>query len=248
VPSKEAFDDFSNRNGEYVKGPVSVFVYDLNGVMLADSQNPAFRGQNLMRSRDAEGKFITKRIIDQAKDFGKGWISIIDRKSYKDIYVEKVRVADGDFVVGAGYWPSSKPRVVHSMVEKALNFAKSHPIEEALHAFTIDDSDFLRGDVHIFVYDLKGVCWASGIDKNLIWTDITNRKDNKGRKIIDKIASIATSGGGWYEYKHNNATRLLYINAIELEEEKKADQVVKEKNYATKTEVQTFIIGSGYYP
>lgn len=247
-PSKDAFNDFSNRNGNFVKGPLSVFVYDLNGVMLADAQNPAFRGQNLLRSRDAEGKFITKRLLDQAKNFGKGWVSIIDRGAYKDIYVEKIRVADGDFIVGAGYWPSSKPRAVHSIVEKAINFAKSHPIEEALHAYTIDDSDFVRGDVHIFVYDENGICWASGIDRSVIWTDLSTRKDKKGQKVIDKISAIATSGGGWYEYTFNNASRMVYVKSIELEAPKKIAQVGQEKDYATKHETQTFIIGSGYYP
>ena len=240
-----AFRDFSNNAGGFIKGPLRIFVYSLDGTLMADSQNPSFIGQNLINSKDAEGKFIAKRIIDQAKDAGNGWISFMDKRAYRDVYVEKIQVPDGDFIIGAGYWPSSKPRSVQSFVEKALGFIKTHSLEESLRAFTTDDSDFVRGDLAVFVYDTAGNCLANGLDKTRIWQNDMDLKDNKGQRIADKLVTTATTGGGWVEYRMHNATRRVYVKQAEKPAPAKSDQLDKQEPNAAEADV--YIVGSGYY-
>lgn len=260
---KAALTEFSNQTGDFVPGPLRIFVYDPDGTMLADSENPGFVGQNLLNARDPEGKPITKRLIDQAQESGKAWISFLDRNAYKDAYVEKVSVPDGDFIVGSGYWPASKQRSVKSMVDKGLHFANSHPMEEALASFTNGDSEFLRGDSFLFVYDSQNYCWAYGPYHHKIWQPVSaiiDVKDTQGRPVFESIKATAQTGGGWVEFKFNNAICRMYIREFEKtltvspQERAAAEvpKVVRQKNLVftqepAEIEIERFIIGSSYY-
>ena len=231
--------------------------------MLADSQNPAFVGQNLRNAKDAEGKYITRRIIDEANAHGKAWVSFLDKNAYKDVYVEKISVPDGDFIIGAGYWPSSKQRAVKSLVDKAYNLLSTRPIEDALRLFTSGDSDYLRGDLSVFMYDSQDFCMAYGPAHENIWlsaNQIISVKDTRGQQFFQNVRDVARGGGGWVEYPLNNATRRVYVKEVKknrsvsgqelIEANKPA--VLRTKNLVIAQEppqldVESYIVGSGYY-
>jgi signal transduction histidine kinase len=247
-PRQVALADFSNKAGGFVKGPLTIFVYDVDGVVLADAENPGFINQNLRNSKDPEGKFITQRVLDQAKNFGKGWISFIDKKGYKDAYIEKIQIPSGDYIVGSGYWPTSKSRTVQSLVEKAIAFGQSHTIEEALEAFTSNNSDFIRGDVCIFVYDNQGTCLVAGLDKCRVWSNEMEKKDETGASIADKILQTAAAGGGWIDYSMRNARRRMYVK--QLEKGKSISEelaVIREGEAMPELSESTYVIAAGYF-
>lgn len=226
-PRSVALRDFSNKAGGFVKGPMTIFVYDQDGVMLADAQNPGFIGQDLSKSRDAEGRFITKLILDQANTFGKGWVSFIDKRAYRNVYVEKIETPDGIFIVGSGYWPSEKSVSAESLVEKAAGYLETHDPEDSFFLFSSPSSDYVRGDLSIFVYDTAGTCLAYGVDRRRIWSNDIDMLDSKGQRISDRIIATAAAGGGWVDYPMNNATRRVYVK-----------QVNRNSGY---------IVGSGYF-
>lgn len=226
-PSKTALSEFSNKAGGFVKGPMTIFVYSPDGIMLADAQNPAFIGQDLSKSRDSEGRFITQLILNQANTFGKGWVSFMDKRAYRNVYVEKVETPDGLFIVGSGYWPSRKSVATESLVEKASSFLETHEPTESFLLFSSPSNDYIRGDLSVFVYDTTGTCFAYGLDRGRIWSNDINVLDSKGQRISDRLLATAAAGGGWVEYPMNNAIRRAYVR-----------QVDKNGGY---------IIGSGYY-
>lgn len=260
---KVALADFSNQVGDFVPGPLRLFVYSPDGTMLADSQNPEFVGQNLRNAKDAEGKYITRRILEQAQANGKAWISFLDKDAYKDVYVEKISVPDGDFIIGAGYWPASKERSTKSLVDKAYTHFMNHSVEETMSAFTSGDSDFLRGDLSVFVFDDQNYCLAYGQDLSKVWMqapDIIRVIDTKGEPVFETVKETARAGGGWVEFSYNNAQRRVYVKEIEKEypvapadvKAEKEVQVIKNKDVVRAKEpgqlgVQKYIIGSGYY-
>ncbi len=234
--SEKSFPLFSKKSSDFTYGPLTLFVYDLQGNLLADSANPSFIGLNLMGSRDGEGKPITKSILDHVKEYPNGgWISFSMRNSYAMVYVEKVSVPDGDFIIGATYFPSSKHIQVRFMVDKAASYLTRYPKEEAFAQFSSRDPEFLRGDVHVFVYSENGTILVDGYKKDAIWDSRKDLKDDKGRLISDKIIAIAKSGGGWFTFKFNNGTMSVYVK-----------EVVKQ--LPVKNKVESFIVGAGYYP
>lgn len=231
--AERAMPEFSKKSSEFNYGSANVFVYDTKGISLADSANPAFVGLDLTNSRDAEGKYIVKSILEHAEKYPNGgWLGFSLRNAFAMMYVEKVKVPDGDFIIGAIYYPSNKYIHVRFMVDKAMLYLGNHTKEEAFGMFASSDPDFLRGDVNVFVYSETGRILVDGQDRSRIWQDNRDIKDDKGRLVSDKIIAIATSGGGWFEFKKNNARCRIYVKQVIKESGKKAEK---------------FIIGSGYY-
>ncbi len=228
-----AFREFSTQNDKFVKGNVNIFVYDSQGNMVADSKNPAFVGLNLINTRDSEGRFVTRQILEMANKYGKGWVTNTLSNSYQVCYCEKVKVPDGDFVIGAAYFPVSKENFVRFMIDDAILFLQNHSLEESLRKFTTKSSDFLRGDINVFVYTIDGICLADGINLDKIWSIDMEAKDENGVRVVDKMIAVAKTGGGWLKFNLNNAVCNIYVKTID-KAAKKAPQ-------------ELYIVGSGYY-
>lgn len=231
---QEAFADFNNTAGDYVKGPLSIFVYDFNGRNLADGEHPNFVGKDLLDRKDAEGTYITKKIIDQAKAYGQGSFTYIDRNAYKTIYFEVVKIKNEKYIIGSGYYPSSKSQAVQAMVYKAESHVLNNPVHKAFEDFANVNSEFFRGDLYIFAYTPSGIELVNGLNTNFIWKDFSDSTDDRGKKIISEAVSLAQAGGGWTTYKMFGAERRVYLRLIE-----KYDPISKT--------TEKIIIGSQYY-
>jgi len=70
---EKAFAAFHNPKGEFAKGELFIFAQDFHGVILAYGGNTAMVGQNLYESKDVNGKYLGKGMIDIAKTQGNGW-------------------------------------------------------------------------------------------------------------------------------------------------------------------------------
>jgi signal transduction histidine kinase len=232
--AERSFPAFSKRLGEFATGSAMLFAYDMNGITVADMSHQNFIGLDLSNSPDAEGKPIGKLILEHAQRYPSGgWLSFSLRNTYAMMYVEKVSVEDGDFVIGASYYPISKYFMVRFMTDHAVLYLKANKAEHAFNMFASTDSDFLRGDISIFVYDNNGINMVDGQKRYRIWSDNKDLRDDKGRLITDRIVAVASSGGGWFDYAHNNGTRRLYVDMVEKP--------------LGKDKVASFIVGSSYY-
>lgn len=72
---EKTFKEISNREGQFVKGDLYVYVLDFNGKNLANGGNPAFvGGPSHIELKDPDGKYFIKEMIDLAKTKGSGWV------------------------------------------------------------------------------------------------------------------------------------------------------------------------------
>jgi hypothetical protein len=187
----------------------------------------------LMNTRDREGKYVTRLIIEHAERYPHGgWLGYSFRNAYAMVYVEKVSVPEGDFVIGATYYPDEKYIQVRFMVDRAILYLKNNPKEIAFNMFASDSNDFLRGDTKIFVVDKRGIVLVDGQDRSNIWQNI--HEDTKNATLIEKVRAVASTGGGWIEIQQNNATRKIYVG-------------LAQKPTGKKGELETYVIGSSYY-
>lgn len=257
-----AMRDFTSYAGGFIKGPLRILALDMEGVVLADGANPIFIGQNLMRMRDSEGKYVIRDMIDMVKKQGRGWISYIENKGYRSVYAEYVETPDGKFILASGYWPASKRYAVQTLTEKAAIFLKTNPNVWAFHMFAGESEDFLRGDLFVEVYTLDGICLSYGLDLDRVWNDEKKILDDKGYPIIDRVINMAKKGGGWTSYPSNKTTRHVYTQlvtkpiAVKGEEKKtveeksetiKKDGVVRKGKEKPSKREQTFVVAVGYY-
>jgi signal transduction histidine kinase len=232
VGAKTAFADFSNPVGSFIRGPLFLEVYSLDGRVLADGENPGFVNQDFLNRRDLEGRFITKDILNVATKFGKGTVTIMDRNAYKVLYVEKVTVPDGVFIFTSGYYPASKTQSVQSLVAKGTEFLRNNNNVDAFREFNNTNGEFWRGDVHLFVYTENGTRLVAR-ETNLIWQNFYKERDQEGKSVIENLIALALAGGGWARYQSRGATRRVFVKAVE--KLNKAGQIEK------------YIVGSGYY-
>lgn len=66
--------EVNTENGPYHKGELYVFVYDLQGAIVAHPVNPKLVGKNTYDVPDVDGKFYRKEIIDNARAGKSGWV------------------------------------------------------------------------------------------------------------------------------------------------------------------------------
>ena len=101
---ENALKEFNNAKGEFFKGELYVFVYDLTGTVLAQPANPKQVGINVIDVPDVDGKYFRKEGIELAKKNGTAWVDYKFRNpktnkiEQKTSYLKKV----GDFVIGCG--------------------------------------------------------------------------------------------------------------------------------------------------
>ena len=96
--------EISKSDGQFVKGDLYVFAYDMKGVVVAHPKIPKLIGQNLYDKPDSRGKLFRKEIIEKAKAEGSGWVDYFylnpqtGKEEDKTTYFKKV----GDVVIGCG--------------------------------------------------------------------------------------------------------------------------------------------------
>lgn len=244
--AKQSFFEFSQPRGPFAYGGITLFVYDMQGNIVADMSNPAFIGQNLINSVDADGRYVTRIIIQQAEKYRNGWISFNLKNAYTMMYIEKIKLPDGDFIVGASYYPVGKPVTVRFLAEKAARYLEQVPKEVAFEAFVSGTSEFFRGDTFIEVYDEDGTNYAQGPFRSHIYSLHLKNSDEKGVPIIKKLVALAKTGGGWLEYNHNNRVRKVYAKLVT--KERTVTVHARAVEGRDKVSPENLIILSGYYP
>lgn len=101
-----AFDKLTDPDGDYVEGDLYVFVYDLDGTIVAHL-NKKLEGKNLLKIKDVKGKNFAAEFVEIAKsDDGRGWCEYWWPKPGEKEASAKVsfikRVPDKDLLVGVG--------------------------------------------------------------------------------------------------------------------------------------------------
>lgn len=231
--AKVAFSEFSNLVGEFAKGGLGIYVFDFDGKCLANGDNPALVGQNLSKLQSQGGKFFVQEFIKAARRSGKALVNYTNNNAHAVAYVVAVETPDGKFVIGADYYPASKTSSAQTLVNEAVALMEKVTPEEAFGRFSSPKSSFVRGDLNIFVYEENGTRLVNGVQKAQIWHNFLKATDQEGKPIVNDLVTIALNGGGWATYKARNATRKVFVKAIEKK--------------AANGKVKNYIVGSGYF-
>ena len=94
-----------------------------------------------------------------------------------------------------------------TMVEKAIAFYKAEGKEKAFSEISNPDGRFMKGDLYVFVYDMKGTAVARPVQKGLIGTNIIAATDGAGKPYVkDRIELVKAKGKGWQDYRYFNPT------------------------------------------
>lgn len=103
---EKAFKEFNDRQGQFVKKDLYVFVQDENGKLFVNPFNTALLGKSCFELKDAEGKYFVKEMINTAKEKGSGWVDYkwmdptTGKVSLKSAYCLKV----DDYIFSCGIY------------------------------------------------------------------------------------------------------------------------------------------------
>jgi cytochrome c len=231
--AKKAFAEFSNLVGDFAFGALGIFVFDLEGKCLANGENPAFVGQNLLQLRGSHGRYYVKEMIEAAQKKSPVLVTYVSRNGNAVAYVEFVETPDGKFIIGSEFFPSSKTVSTQTLVNRAVELMRQPNIDDAFGLLSERKSEYVRGDLSIFVYDDEGTRLVNGSQKSQTWKNLFNAIDQQGKMIVNDIITVGLNGGGWVDYQTRNARRRVYVKSVSQKLEGG-----KVKNY---------ILGSGYF-
>jgi signal transduction histidine kinase len=105
-----AFKEINNKKGKFVWKDTYVFVFDLEGTLVARAFRQQGIGQNWMNLKDQSSppKQMVKEMVDLAKDKGEGWVGYMYPKPGEDAPSKKTsyiyRVPGQNLFVGAGIY------------------------------------------------------------------------------------------------------------------------------------------------
>jgi signal transduction histidine kinase len=201
------------RNNEFVYGDIGVFVYDLNGVVIAE-QEKSIIGKNLLNAADEDGRFWMKEVIAKAKDGG-GWIDFKLNKSFKSVYVEQIDLGVDSYIIGADFYPSSKRETMMLLAKSAVSFMQTNSLEQAFAQFVINKSRFIRGDLSIYVFDLAGNCYADGTDVEKIWDTRLDAKDDEGKHYVRMLIDASKAGATEVTYRMHHRPVVAHVERVE---------------------------------
>lgn len=98
-----------------------------------------------------------------------------------------------------GSCPASKEKVA-ALVDKAAALVASEG-DKAFAEFRKKDSEWLRGDIYIFVDDLDGLNLCHPVSPELEGKNLIATTDANGKEFVrEMIELVKAKGAGWVEY------------------------------------------------
>jgi signal transduction histidine kinase len=220
---------------QFVQGELNVFLFDIEGVCMADGAESTFLWRNLYNMRDRFGFMVVRGLVDVAKQGG-GWVTYEWRNATKVSYVKRVEKGGKSYVIGCGFYPHSRSDAVVSMVRGAAAWFDKVKEEGRPPAEGFGDMDyplgrFIDGSTYVFAYDDRGTLVAFGDLPTFVGMNQLDQKDEDGRYIVKEIIDrLSKESEAWFEFKQNRTRRRSFAKRVQDAEGK------------------YYFIGSGYYP
>lgn len=224
-----AVQDFTSKQSDAFRyGDLYLIVYNLNGVCVAHGSNSELLNQSLWDTQDDDGRHYVREIIEKAKKDLTGWIDYKTKNSFQSVYLELVDLGVEKYVITCGTYPISKEETMNLLIKSGVSYLKANPEEVAFQEFTNINGKFIRGDLMLFVFDPRGLCYAWGDDFDLIWQNLMAKKDDDSKSYVKLFINTVEQGPGKVTYKIDGGTKIGYV-----------DKVIKAD--------RTFIVGSSYF-
>jgi signal transduction histidine kinase len=109
--TQKAYKEFNTRGSQFFDGELYIFVYDLDGNVLAHGGIPALIGRNSLDAKTVDGKLKTQDYIQIIKTKGEGWYDYrwlnpkINQIEDKSSFIKKI--PNTNAFLGSGFY---KPR------------------------------------------------------------------------------------------------------------------------------------------
>jgi cytochrome c len=131
----------------------------------------------------------------------KNWQEDIKLKKFMVLLILCIAVLSFAVHLGA----KSSPAEAQKLVTKAAAYLKAQGKEKAFNEFSNTQGQFRRGELYVFVLDMKADILAHGSKRNMIGKGSFDLTDPDGKYFLKEIVDVANSKeSGWVHYKWTN--------------------------------------------
>lgn len=215
----DAFSTFSFPGGQFVYGDLYLYAIDMDGVMVANGERPGLVGVNIFDQGIAAGKLLDRAMINQLRESNSGlWFRSQHRGTLKLSFAKKVRDRQGkEYIIASGYYPYADRRAAVELVRRGFDSMKRQGKSVTVREINDTRTDSFRfGDLYLYIYDMNGVCVAHGARPDFVGLNQSNAQDEDGRYYIREIIEKARLGGGWINFRMNNAVQVAYVEQVDI--------------------------------
>lgn len=215
----DAFSTFSFPGGQFIYGDLYLYAIDTNGTMVANGERPGLVGVNIFDQGIAAGKLLDRQMINQLRESNSGlWFRSQHRGTLKLSFAKKVRDRQGkEYIIASGYYPYADRRAAVELVRRGYDSMKRQGKSVTVREINETRTDSFRfGDLFLYIYDMNGVCVAHGARPDFVGLNQSNAQDEDGRYYIREIIEKARNGGGWINFRMNNAVQVAYVEQVDI--------------------------------
>jgi len=211
----QAVREFSKRqtSSAFIVGDLYIALFDMEGFCLAHGGNEELAGKNLSNELDEHNVLYVQELIKKAQNGG-GWVDYKIKNAFFSAYVEKVEVGLKNYVVTSGIFPISTFETQVLLVKSALSELQKYSLQVTCGIFTNPESKFVRGDLGIFVMNTDGTFYVYKDRSDLVWKNLINAQDDRGKPYIKMFIEQALKGPGAVTYHLLNAQVVTYVEAM----------------------------------
>lgn len=215
--TQQAFADFIAQREKYFKARLSLVIYDEKGIIRAHTRFPSVVGSNAYDRLDQAGNPITKIILQEAQDYGHGWVFYYRANAAELVYLEKLITPEGTFIITVeGYTPMTKHQIAASIAEWLASRFDREPASMVLGAISRGESIWNRGfrgaqgqiysNFFVEIYDTDNFCLTAGSEHQKIWQPM-----DKGFLESMKVMRKKRLRSGWFSDYKDKMRRSYYI-------------------------------------
>jgi polar amino acid transport system substrate-binding protein len=237
---EKAFAEFNDRNGTFIQGDLYIYVYDMNGTVLAHPVNPELIGKNRLDELDAIGTFFIQNLMNAAINntgFARyTYINPVHNNSIEE-KLGYVRMVDDEYWLGSGIYrgpvesgsPSALSVFINSTTDliddmhHAKEFAIQTGKEQALTEFANPNEEMFNSkNRYIAAYDLNGTNLAHSYDPKEPGESLPLTSNINEIQPVEKMVQIANIRGsgfvGYFQEEPESGIirpKLSYVNRID---------------------------------
>jgi len=105
----------------------------------------------------------------------------------------------------AGLARADNKETAINLVKSAAAYIATNGVEKGLDVLNDPTSEFVKGELYVFAYDMNGVMMANSFKQNLVGQNVLDVPDTAGKKYRREMVEVArTKGSGWVDYQSQN--------------------------------------------
>lgn len=211
----QAAEEFNSKvSNTFRYGDLFIMVYDMTGKCIAHGGNADLIGSSQWDVQDEDSKYVVRAMIQKGKEGG-GWLDFMLKNAFWFVYTEMVSLGQDNYIIASGLYPISKPETMQLLIKSAIGSLGSNPRYIAFGQMTARNGRFVRGDMDVFVFDDKGICYVFGDDHSRVWKQMFNAKDDDGREYVKLFINTAKKGGGRVMFTERGKSKVAYVEPLE---------------------------------